>query len=780
MSSTAGKQTVRRELRYAPLALALVVVVVFGRTLAFDFCGYDDQVYVSANERVMRPSWGAFAAFWTAPYHGVYIPAGYSLYLAISAAAVALGHGTRETADPLLFHAAAVALHALATVLVFALLTRLGTSRRAAGCGAALFAVHPVQVESVAWISGLPGLLGTCLALGAMILFLDLRAATSHGRTVRGVAGGRYAAATALFVLATVAKPLVVMVPAIVGLLDVAWFRRPWQSALALLLPWLGAAFAVTCVTIGEQTDASMLLANPWPWRPVIALDALGFYLACLVWPWRLVPDYGRTPQALIAALPAQSGYIAATVLVVLGSAVLAWKTRNRAAWIVPVVFALSVAPVLGLVTFGHQDISTVADRYLYLAMLPVAWLLALVVDHRRAENARWTLVLGGCLVLLAGVSFQQQSLWRDPVTLAEGVLRTNPASWIFASIRAEQLDDDPAVAAALYQEAARRNPQSLSALHNLGKWYHNAGQFDDAFACYERALALAPGQTRIMNSVGMARAARGELVQGIEMFRRVLAADPSYVYARINLADALAATGDFSQAAREMNDAARRDQTASLYSRAALLWVQAGQPTEAEACFRAALRLDTRDPAMHAQLAQVLLQTNRTDAAVDHLRRACRLAPQRTELRINLATALLQMGRADEAERELRATLHEHPRDANAHYNLGAILSRRGQHAAAAAEFRAALDAQPTLLEARLSLAATLASLGQLAAAVAESQRALADHPDSALAHHQLALLLDQQGRRNEALAHLRKAIEIAPNYTAARQDLQRIEAGS
>lgn len=405
-----------------PAGLVASVVAVYGQTARHELLTWDDLQHIVANPNVNPPSWAGVARSWREPYWGLYAPLSYTWFAAEAALALRRAPDGTTRLDPAVFHLGNVLLHAGSTLLVYWLLRRLlarsfapaacWTPARASpsaialescasqapatptgapsaaspatilacGAAAALFALHPVQVESVAWVSEGRGLLCAFWSLVALWQWVvywqsgDGRAAVRH-----------YAAATAAYVLALLSKPAAVAVPLMAGVLAVGWFPAPssaeasgrsWRAAARSLAPWFVGAAAWTVLTKLLQPDADADFVAPWWARPLVAGDALAFYLSKLVAPWGLCPDYGRSPRWVMAQGTFYVAWLVPAALV----ASLACL-RGRRVWLTAV--GLSVAwlvPVLGFVPFEYQRISTVADRYLYLAMfgpaLALAWLL--------------------------------------------------------------------------------------------------------------------------------------------------------------------------------------------------------------------------------------------------------------------------------------------------------------------------------------------------------------------------------------------------------------------
>lgn len=341
-----------------------------------------------------------------------------------------------------------------------------------------LFALHPLQVEAVAWVSGMNNLLAGLLSLAAIWFYLRLPASHGWAKSLW------LAAATVVFVLALLAKPTAVVVPLIILLLIP---KRP--SLRAPLIPWLCIATAFAILAhVGQPAPPT-----PLSHRAPIALDAISFYLWKLIWPVHLSIDYARTPAALWRG----NIWIANALATLLIAAIL-WLARRRAAGLA-VGFAILIAallPMLGLVPFDFQRYSTVADRYIYLAMLGPA----LAVAWLAARSSALAIIALLCVALLGWRTELQLRYWRDTASLVDHTLALDPQSTIGNKIRATDLAREGNFAAALpyYRAAMVRNPDDGDLHFNYANALRALGDYRQAMAEYETAIPRLGGDLRL------------------------------------------------------------------------------------------------------------------------------------------------------------------------------------------------------------------------------------------------------------------------------------------
>jgi hypothetical protein len=528
----------------AVLVLLGIVLAVFGQTVGFGWVNLDDDVHVTANAQLNPVTPAGLVRFWTAPFANLYVPLAYTLFAGeASLSRLLFGGAAADPPDARLFHAVSVGLHLVNVLLVWRLLDRLaGETTWPATAGAALFAVHPLQVESVAWISEQRGLLAAACGLGAMVLHVGSSRGGSAGSGAGCVAAAhgrrqwaRRAAALGLFGLGLLAKPQVATVPLVLFVIDVGARGWPARTAAIELSPWFALGGLVTLVTRALQPGVFIEPVAPWL-RPLVAGDAVVFYAATLLWPLQLSVDYGRTPQVLLQSPAACAAAVAAWLVV---AAIL--LTRRLGRWRVPVAVAVvALLPVLGFIPFLFQEYSTVADRYCYLALLgpalAVAWGSA-----RLLERAAGPLAIAGLampLMLLAVASFTQSRVWRDSFTLWAQAIRVDPNTFLGnCNLGSALIDvDRPGEAVDFLRRAVRVGPTSVPAQFSLAVALDKVNRPAEAARFYENVLLLHPRHARAHNLLGVIHARQGRVAEAAEHFRAAVGHDPGYRDARANL----------------------------------------------------------------------------------------------------------------------------------------------------------------------------------------------------------------------------------------------------
>jgi tetratricopeptide (TPR) repeat protein len=684
------------------------------------------------------------------------------------------------------YHLMNVFLHAAAACLVVVIVRRLALP--GAWLAGFLFALHPVCVEAVAWISEQKSTLSAVfyLASGLAYLCFDRSRRRSH-----------YAAALGLFVLALLSKTVTATLPA--ALLLVFWFQRgriDWKRDARPLLPWFALGVAGGLFTAWVERSYIGAQGTPFARTPaerfLVAGRAIWFYLGKLVWPVDLIFSYPR--WTVDAGEWWQYLFPLGALAAAWGLWIVARKHRGPLAGFL--FFAGTVFPALGFFNVFPFVYSYVADHFQYLATLgiivPAASGLAMAAKRLPAARRRYASACGlGLAAVLGGLTWAQSGMYRDAEALYSATLARNPGAWMAHTNLGVGLAAIPgrlAEAIGHFQAALRIDPASAEAHHDLGlALLQVPGRTPEALTELYEALRLNPKFVEAHASLGLALSkVPGQLPNAIAEYRTALAIRPGYAAAHSGLGDALSGEGRFPEAVVEYQEALRlepADSSAHTKLGGALREIPGRLPDAIAEC-QAGVRLDPNSPTAHSALADAYLRLqDRWPDALAEYETALRLKPDFAEAHTNLGATLLRMGRAREALAEYRAALRIRPDYAEAHYDLGNLLSDMGGGGGipeAVAEYREALRIKPDYPEAHANLALALSDIpGRMPEAIAEYQAALRSNPNLVEAHYNLGLLLAKiPGHSAEAVAHLEAALRLRPDLQYAREVLARLRS--
>ena len=571
--------------------------------------------------------------------------------------------------NPAGYHAVNVALHGLNAILVWLLLRRLEV--RWAWVAAAIFALHPVHVESVAWITERKNTLSTLFYLLSLRAYLGFRPLQTGGPH----AGGNrsfYALAVAAFAAALLSKTVACSLPAAILLLT--WWKRGrigWRDILPLL-PFFVLGLGLSLVTISMEAEHVGAEGPEWNLsfldRVLIAGRALWFYLSKLIWPAGLAFTYHR--WEIDDRVWWQYLYPAAALAVVLGL----WAARRRigrGALTAALFFAGTLFPALGFISVYPMRYSFVADHFQYLASLGLIVLAVAVVGTGLGRlgpaGRKAAPVLATAVLLALAVGVQRQSrVYHDILTLWRDTVAKSPQSAIANNNLGVELDKRGlSVEAILYLQAAvRLRPNDIKYVNNLANAYGNAGRFDQALEAYSLALRLDPRSARTYYNLGTTCGQMGRDEQAVEQLTQALRINPGIDAARQNLvapllrrAEALLADRQPQQAVDLLTETLPYvPQSAAVRVTLCRALGASGQSRRAIACYRECLQRHPDLPEALNGLAW-LLATD-TDPSVRHgqeavalAERACELTRYQAPLVLDtLAAALAEAGQFERA----------------------------------------------------------------------------------------------------------------------------------
>jgi len=680
------------------LVIFAVTVWLFWPSTHCGFLRVDDLEYLRQSTRWNGLTWNGLKWAFTStdmfyhPLPRLYILLGYEIW-----GTNAAGH-----------HATSVFLHALNAALVFGFLwtllgaTSLTTGERLAVAVwvAVVFAIHPLQTESVVWMAVRTQLLCTTFLIGSIWAY---------------VAGARRSVVWGLYVAALLSKPMAVSLPFVLLAIDYFPLRRHerlgWGRLVrekAGMIALAGVVGVATVITDRGPGPIAPLFVAPLSVRVFRVFGSLTFYLVKLVWPSHLSPNYVSDVS------PGPWLVLASVLTVLIITAVVIWQRRRlpmlAAAW---GAYVMLLLPMFAVWPGGRQ---VVAARYAYVVMLPVLLVVgAAVVWLWRRSTAAVRGVLVGLLAceLCAFAAGTRRLIpdWHNDETMRRATLAEFPDSAeANRELATELLDQGRASETLEYaQRGIEIAPQVCEAHVILGRVLCQLDRLPEAIRQDEQAIQINPDSATANFDFGFALMKMGKVPEAITHFEQALRSKPDLAEAHCNLGIALAQTGNTG---------------------------------EAIAHYEQALRIKPDYAEVHYNLGIALARTHRMPEAIEHLEHALRISPDLAEAHNNLGIDLAQAGRIPEAIEHLEQALRIKPDYAEAHYNLGVALAQAGREPEAISHWEQALRLKPDDVDTHYNLGLALEKLGRTPEAIEHYQQALKFRPDFTPAKNALTRL--------------------------------------
>ncbi|MBI3620820.1 MAG: tetratricopeptide repeat protein [Nitrospirae bacterium] len=632
------------------LLLIVLTLAAYRPALHYEFINYDDYTYVSKNPHLKdgltwnAVQWAVSTGLVTNYHEELWIPVTYLSHLA-----------TIELFgfDPAWHHGVNVGLHVVNTVLLFLLLRRMTGALWPGACVAALFAVHPLHVESVAWVVERKDV------LSALFLILTLLA---YVRYAEQPTRPRYLAVAAALALGLMSKPMLVTAPFILLLLDywpldrfgsggsnrhdgimTAW-KLVWEK-----LPLFGLVAVFSALTYflkgGGMATRSMEWFPLWV-RAGNALVSYVGYIEKMLWPLGLAVFYPHPGQTL------PPWRVVGAVVVLSLVSIVVVRMRRRRPYLVTgwLWYLVTLLPVIGFIQIGGQ---AMADRFTYVPLIGLFIMMSWGIDDLTAAWPARRVVLaasaGALLLILLILTRAQLTHWRNSLTLFEHALGVTANNYVAHNNLGMALYDQGRVEESIahYAEALRIQPNFSPAHCNRADALAKLGRFDEAKDEYARTLAINPADVRAHVNLGVVFAGQGRYGEAVPHYRRALALEPDNPDAHNNLGVALVELGSYQEAVMH---------------------------------YREALDAGAAGGRVHSNLGVALARQGRFDEAMEQFQQALAVEPDSEQAHNNLGYALLQRGRIDDAIGQFTRTLQINPANAAARRNLNDALARRNR----------------------------------------------------------------------------------------------------
>jgi len=727
---------------------------------------WDDDAHITANGTLR--SWQGLWEIWFKPGATCqYYPLSFTVFWA---------EYQLWGLHPLGYHLVNIALHCVVAVLLWQILKRLGVG--GAWLAGAIFALHPVCVMSVAWMTELKNTLSASLALGAGWAYLRYAGLGVYNVSASGRVAWRYGVLSlVLFLLAMLAKTAVSFLPA--TLLLVVWWQRgrvgwrevvPLVGMLGLVVGMGQMTFYIEHLHGAEGAEFHLGLGG----RVLVSGRSFWFYLGKIFFPYPLMFIYQRW-EVNGAGWWQYVLYPGATVGLL---AWLWWKREElgRGPLVALGHFYISTSLLVLIVVLYMTRYSYVSDHWQYFGCLGVMALVGAGITRglgwlgKRSRFLKPVLI-GILLTVLGLMTWRQCGMYTDLETLWRTTITRNPNCWMAYNNLGPILNKkgQTAEAIGMFRQAIRLKPDLAEAHFDLGNALGRKGQIDAAIDQYQQAIRLKPDYAEAYNNLGAAFDRKGLIDAAIDQYQETVRLKPDDAEARFDLGVALFRKGQIDEAIDQFQAATRlKPDYAEAHNNLGVALDKKGQLDEAINHFHEAIRERPDFADAHNNLATLLAALGRLNEAVSHYRTVIELNPTSAAAHGNLADILAVQGKLEEAVKEYQRTLALVPNSAQAHFKYGQALQAQRDYAGAKIEYQKALELDPKHVAADLSLAWLLATCpeaslrdGHKAVALTEEARTLGGDASSQMLDV-LAAAYAETGRYGEAVETAKHALNL------------------
>lgn len=461
--------------------LFVLSFILYGRTLNYGFVWDDERIHLTNNQQLIN---GDIKSFWEKPYSGMYIPVSYTTWTFINI----ISNPTKEL-SPKIFHLLNILTHSINCILIFQILLISFKNQKHAFFGSLLFLLHPMQVESVAWISEFRGLYSAFFSLVSLLFIIRYIEKNALSSVRLFITSKHFIIASILFALALLSKPSAVVLPFVTCILVWCFYNEKFKLLLKGLSLWLLLIIPILIITKNSQPNELIYASIPFWQRFFIAGDSLFFYLQKLIFPYPLAVCYGFIPELII-----NNAIHYFSTIFCIALAVFSFIKRKS----YPLMFSsfaivlICLLPVLGLVPFEYQKHSTVADRYIYFGMLGVTLLVPLIAESIKTHT--WLKYISGTVILIFLVlNINQTNTWKSEFAIWDNTLahyQNSPKVYYNRGVEYSKMGKYTE-AISDYTESLLLKTDYLDALFNRANAYENVNNTNAAFKDYTTYLSI-------------------------------------------------------------------------------------------------------------------------------------------------------------------------------------------------------------------------------------------------------------------------------------------------
>jgi tetratricopeptide (TPR) repeat protein len=713
--------------------LAVATLAVYFQVIGFGFINFDDPTYVSNNRMIKQGislegiNW-AFSAFYASNWH----PLTWILHM-FDVEFFGLRPG--------MHHLTNVVFHIINAILLFLVLERMTGAIWKSAAVAALFALHPLHVESVAWVSERKDVLSTFFWMLTMMGYFWY----VKSRTV-----SRYLIVVLFYILGIFSKPMLVTLPFVLLLLDFWPLKRlyPFQtnstddihagegsrwSGLSVIIlekiPLIVLALISSGITICAQGSGGAVVSReflPMSIRISNAITSYIAYLGKMIWPLNLAIFYPY-PESVSTLWTVLSTFF---LLLISIAATLVVKKYPYlfVGWF---WYLGTLVPVIGIIQVGSQSM---ADRYTYIPLIGVfimiVWGLADLFERLRHGEAVLGVISTAVFALLMVATWVQVGFWKNNETL--------------------------------FRHALQVTKNNAIAHINLGLALFDNGDVDGAIRNYRDGLRISPFNPKAYVNLGEALVEHKEPASAIENYLNALKIDPQNAGAHTGLATVLAGMGNTDEAIRHFNEALRVDpHNIEAHNNLGNLMLHKGNLDEAIRHYTEAISINPHQAEAYNNLGTAYMHKGNLKKAIENYQEAVREMPDYAEARENLNNARINLRILEGQIAKIQELIKADPQNPALHTKFGDILRKQGEYDEAVANYRKAISIQPKYIQAMYGLVIVYSSSQEYAKALDVLQHIRQIQPGNSEVYYNIACIYAKQNMTNESISWLKQAIE-------------------
>lgn len=682
--------------------------------------------------------------------------------------------------NPVGYHVDNVILQCINALLLWRVLSYLGV--KGSWLAAAIFAIHPVQIESVAWIVERKNLLSGFfyfLSLYFFLRFYNPDKPFSFNDTQNEKRSWMiYGVSLFFFVCALLSKTSTCTLPAVILL--IYWWKQSsiGKKVFLMMIPFFTVSVGFALITIYLETSSVGATGLSWSFsfwdRFLIAGRVLWFYTGKLFWPDPIIFIYPR--WVIDDSIWWQYVYPLAFLFLIL----VLWNLRkivSRGPLTALLFFAGSLFPVLGFFNVYFMRFSFVANHFLYLAGIGIIVIFASSVDKFIGDKRYQKAFIAGILIILGGATWSHGPAYKNDFSLWNDTIRKNPDAFMAHTNLGNILYEENKIEEAIphYKTAIRLKPDDGLAYNNLGSALQAENKAEEAISNFKMAVKLIPGFADAHHNLAKSLLAQGKLQGSIFHYKTTIRLKPDLSEAHLSLGRILyteqkteGAIFHFKRAIELKPD----DSLGYIYLGSALYVAQKAE--EAIFNFKKAIELKPDLAEAHFNLAKVLMEKKQLNKAESFYREAIRFKEGYFDAYYNLGRVLVQLGKHEEAVTQYMQALKFKPDFPEAHNHLGYVLSELKKYDQSIEYFNKAISLKADYANAYLNLANALVHKGEVSESIAYYKEAIRLNDDYTDAHYNLGVIYGQGDNFKEAMVHFERVVNIDPNYANARKNLE------